>query len=67
MHVTVLFLQKDSSQQLELQYDEFGFRVDTEGIFNLSISSLLLSLTHTHRQFFSILKLFFLSSFGELQ
>lgn len=26
-----LFLQKDSTEQPELQYDEFGFRVDAEG------------------------------------
>lgn len=26
-----LFLQKDPTEQPELQYDEFGFRVDAEG------------------------------------
>lgn len=31
MHVFCLFLQKDPSEQPEHQYDEFGFRVDTEG------------------------------------
>lgn len=31
MHLFCLFLQKDPSEQPEHQYDEFGFRVDTEG------------------------------------
>lgn len=30
-HVVCFSLQKDLSEQYELQYDEFGFRVDTEG------------------------------------
>lgn len=29
--VPFLFLQKDPTEQSELQYDEFGFRVDAEG------------------------------------
>lgn len=31
----------------------------TQRVFHLSMSSLLLSLIHTHRQFFSVLKLFY--------
>lgn len=31
MYVICLSLQKEPSEQPELQYDEFGFKVDTEG------------------------------------
>lgn len=58
MHVTVLFLQKDSSQQPELQYDEFGFRVDTEGISFIHDFSFALSHSHTQTILFH-LKTFF--------
>lgn len=59
MHVTVLFLQKDSSQQPELQYDEFGFRVDTEGISFIHDFSFALSHSHTQTILFC-LKTFFI-------
>lgn len=32
-----LYSQKDSSEQHELQYDEFGFRVDIEGNISLTM------------------------------
>lgn len=41
-----LSLQKDPSEQPELQYDEFGFRVDTEG------NAFAYMGTHTHAHFF---------------
>lgn len=44
IHAICLSLQKDSSEQPELQYDEFGFRMDTEGIV----------FTHMYTHFFHI-------------
>ncbi len=49
MHVICLALQKDPSEQSELQYDEFGFRMDTEGnVFTHTD-------TRTHMPFSSVL------------
>lgn len=50
MHVICLALQKDSSEQPELQYDEFGFRMDTEG--NVFTHMDTHTRTQTHAPFF---------------